>query len=175
MSYRGSNRNVKEIAKALGVGAVLEGSVRRIKDRVRINVQLINGATDEHIWAEDYDRELTDVFAIQSELALEIAGVLRAKLSPEEKAAMERKPTQNAEAYLAYVEARAYESEPDKTAEGTRRCEQLLEKAIALDPAFALAHATLSRLDSMVYHEVEPVPVRIEKACLCGASAPVAT
>src|SRR5215470_4380602 len=98
MPYRGKASNVREIGKALGVGAILEGSVRRIGNRVRVNVQLINADTDEHIWAEDYDRDLTDVFAIQTDLAQKIVDQLQAKLSPAEKAQMEHRPTENGEA-----------------------------------------------------------------------------
>src|SRR5213082_4196818 len=105
MPYRGKTSNVREIGKALGVATILEGSVRRIGNRVRVNVQLINADTDEHIWAEDYDRELTDVFAIQTDLAQKIASELQAKLSPGEKTQMQRKPTEHGEAYLAFVEA----------------------------------------------------------------------
>ena len=103
MPYRGKTSNVREIGKALGVGAILEGSVRRIGNRVRVNVQLINADTDEHLWAEDYDRDLTDVFAIQTDLAQQIVRELQAKLSPIEKAQIERRPTENSEAYLAFV------------------------------------------------------------------------
>src|SRR5437867_2251593 len=106
MSYRGSGtRNAREIGKALGVSTLLEGSVRRIGNRVRVNVQLINADNDEHIWAEDYDRDLTDVFAIQTDLAQKIASAPQAKLSPNEKARLTRKPTENGEAYLAFVQA----------------------------------------------------------------------
>ena len=105
MPYRGKPTNVREIGKALGVATILEGSVRRIGNRVRVNVQLINADNDQHIWAEDYDRDLTDVFAIQTDLAQKIADELRAKLSPTEKAQMERQPTENGEAYLAFVQA----------------------------------------------------------------------
>src|SRR5216684_4425819 len=91
MSYRGSGtRNAREIGKTLGVATLLEGSVRRIGNRVRVNVQLINAENDEHIWAEDYDRELTDVFAIQTDLAQKIVYTLQAKLSPNEKARLDR-------------------------------------------------------------------------------------
>src|SRR6266568_6150779 len=86
MPYRGKGSNVREIGKALGVATLLEGSVRRVGNRVRVNVQLINTENDEHLWAEDYDRELTDVFAIQTDLARKIASELQAKLSPSEKA-----------------------------------------------------------------------------------------
>src|SRR5437868_14229441 len=105
MPYRDKASSAREIGKALGVSTILEGSVRRIGNRVRVNVQLINADTDEHMWAEDYDRDLTDVFAIQSDLAQKIAGELQAKLSPTEKAQIERKPTENSEAYLAFVQA----------------------------------------------------------------------
>src|SRR6201989_1537142 len=106
MSYRGEGmRNAREIGKTLGVGTLLEGSVRRIGNRVRVNVQLINANSDEHIWAEDYDRDLTDVFAIQTDLAQKISDALQAKLSPAEKSRIERKPTENGEAYLAFVQA----------------------------------------------------------------------
>src|SRR2546429_1829441 len=102
MPYRGKASNVREIGKALGVGAVLEGSVRRVGNRVRVNVQLICADTDEHLWAEDYDRDLTDGFAIQTDLAQKIVRELQAKLSPMEKAQIERRPTENGEAYLAF-------------------------------------------------------------------------
>src|SRR5213082_3205118 len=105
MPYRGKASNLREIGKTLGVGAILEGSVRRIGNRVRVNVQLINADTDEHMWAVDYDRDLTDVFAIQTDLAQKIASELQAKLSPGEKTQMQRKPTEHGEAYLAFVEA----------------------------------------------------------------------
>src|SRR5205823_2641533 len=91
MPYRGKDKNVKEIGKALGVSAILEGSVRKAGNRVRVNVQLINAVNDEHIWSDVYDRDLTDVFAIQTDLAQKIAKELQAKLSPTEKVMMTRK------------------------------------------------------------------------------------
>src|SRR3954469_15409172 len=91
MPYRGKEKNVKEIGKALGVSAILEGSVRKAGNRVRVNVQLINAENDEHVWSEVYDRDLTDVFAIQTDLARKIAEELHAKLSPSEKALINRK------------------------------------------------------------------------------------
>src|SRR5213596_3264094 len=105
MPYRGHTSNIREIAKTLGVSSVLEGSVRREGNRVRVNVQLINANNDEHLWANNYDRDLTDVFAIQTDLAHEIADALQAKLSPSEKAQLERKPTQNPQAYLVFMQA----------------------------------------------------------------------
>ena len=114
MSYRGEGtRNAREIGKALGVATLLEGSVRRIGNRVRVNVQLINASNDEHIWAEDYDRDLTDVFAIQTDLAQKIASALQAKLSPNEKALLDHRPTQNPDAYLLFVQAHGYASQRD--------------------------------------------------------------
>lgn len=104
MPYRDHPESVQKIGKALGVSAILEGSVRKIGNRVRINVQLINAENDRHIWAEDYDRELTDVFAIQTDLAQKIAKELNAQLSPSEKERILQKPTENGEAYLAFVE-----------------------------------------------------------------------
>src|SRR6185369_3828221 len=105
MAYRDKAKSVREIGKELGVSALLEGSVRREGNKVRVNVQLINATNDEHIWANNYDRDLTDVFAIQTDLAHVIADALQAKLSPSEKAQIERKPTENTEAYLAFMEA----------------------------------------------------------------------
>src|ERR1700750_801133 len=106
MSYRGEGmRNAREIGKTLGAGTLLADSVRRLGNRVRVNVQLINANNDEPIWAEDYDRDLTDVFAIQTDLAQKISDALQAKLSPAEKSRIERKPTENGEAYLAFVQA----------------------------------------------------------------------
>ena len=95
MGYRGKEKNARQIGKELGVSAILEGSVRREGKRVRVNVQLINAENDQHLWAEDYDRDLTDVFAIQTDLAQKIAHELRAQLSPSEEVQMTRKPTEN--------------------------------------------------------------------------------
>ena len=163
MSYRGQTRNVREIGKALGVSNILEGSVRRSGNKVRVNVQLIDATNDEHIWAEDYDGDLTDVFKIQTDLAHQIAAALQAKLSPMEKAQMERKPTENGEAYLAFVQAHnvhtAYE-DIDKLKQG----EQLYERAVQLDPKFALAFARYSQLESWILHTFERTPARREKA-----------
>ena len=163
MPYRGKASNVREIGKALGVGAVLEGSVRRVGNRVRVNVQLICADTDEHLWAEDYDRELTDVFAIQTDLAQKIAEALQAKLSPGEKSRMERKPTENGEAYLAFVQAQNLTcavEDFDKLKQG----EQLYERAVQLDPNFALALARSSLLQSWIVHTFDRTPERREKA-----------
>jgi len=164
MPYRGKTSNVREIGKALGVGAILEGSVRRAGNRVRVNVQLIDANTDEHIWANDYDRDLTDVFAIQTDLAQKIASELQAKLSPSEKALMEQKPTQNNEAYLAFVRAHDLWSSSYEDTEKLKLGEQMYQSAIDLDPQFALAYARFSQLESWYVHSFEATPARRQKA-----------
>src|SRR5437899_1464880 len=165
MSYRGDGvRNAREIGKALGVATLLEGSVRRAGNRVRVNVQLINANNDEHIWAEDYDRDLTDVFAIQTDLAQKIASALQAKLSPNEKARLDRRPTQNPDAYLLFVQAHGYASQRDMFRDTSLKAEPLFEQAIKLDPNFALAFASLSMVESWIYHSFDPTPGRREKA-----------
>src|SRR5882724_10323261 len=171
-SYRGTGaRNAREIGKTLGVATLLEGSVRRIGNRVRVNVQLINADTDEHIWAEDYDRDLTDVFAIQTDLAQKIARELQAKLSPTEKAQIERKPTENSEAYLAFLQAHDLFTRMDKFRSNTEKAEQLFEKATKLDPNFAAAFAGLAWVEDWIYHDFDPTPARKEKARAAAETA----
>jgi len=167
MSYRGDGvRNAREIGKTLGVATLLEGSVRRSGNRVRVNVQLINASNDEHIWAEDYDRDLTDVFAIQTDLAQKIASALQAKLSPNEKARLDRRPTQDPNAYLLFIQAHDYANRMDMFRDTSLKAEPVFEQAIKLDPNFALAFADLSMVQSWVYHSFDPVPARREKARL---------
>ena len=163
MQYRGRPTNVRDIGKALGVANILEGSVRRSGNRVRVNVQLIDANTDEHVWANDYDRDVTDVFAIQSDLAREIANALQAKLSPAEKSQMTRKPTENGEAYLAFVQAHdlsCFYEDHGKL----KQSEQLYQRAIDLDPNFALALARYSQLESWMVHDGDRSPERRNKA-----------
>jgi TolB-like protein/cytochrome c-type biogenesis protein CcmH/NrfG len=167
MSYRGEGvRNAREIGKALGVATLLEGSVRRAGNRIRVNVQLINANNDEHLWAEDYDRDLTDVFAIQTDLAQKIASALQAKLSPNEKARLDRRPTQNPDAYLLFLQAHDYANRMDLFHGSSSKAVPLFEQAIKLDPNFALAFAGLSMAESWLYHSSDPVPARREKARL---------
>jgi len=163
MPYRGKEKNAREIGKALGVSTILEGSVRKSGNRVRVNVQLINAVNDEHIWAEDYDRDLTDVFAIQTDLAQKIAHELQAKLSPTEKAQMTRKPTENGEAYLAFVQAHNLHRHLEDF-DKLKQAGELYERALQLDPNFALAAADYSRLESWIYHNFDQTPPRREKA-----------
>jgi TolB-like protein/Flp pilus assembly protein TadD len=163
MGYRGNAQNAREIGKALGVGAVLEGSVRREGNRVRLNVQLIDARTDRHLWAEDYDRELSDVFAIQTDLAQKIAQELKAQLSPSEKEQILRAPTENGEAYLAFVQANSWHSFFEDVSK-LKEAELLYQRAIQLDPKFSLALANLSILESWIYHTFEPTEMRRELA-----------
>ncbi len=171
MPYRGVTRNVREIGKALGVATILEGSVRRDGNRVRVNVQLIDASNDKHLWAQIYDRELTDVFAIQTDLAQEIASALKATLSPGEQERIERQPTQNSEAYLLCLQAHEIFNRPDRRHDDLARAESLYERAIQLDPKFALAQARLSQLESWSYYAVEPVATRMQKARAAAAEA----
>src|SRR6201993_1689802 len=167
MSYCGDGAgNAREIGKALGVATLLEGSVRRAGNRVRVSVQLINANNDEHIWAEDYDRDLTDVFAIQTDLAQKIASALQAKLSPNEKERLDRQPTQNSEAYLLYVQAHDYATQMDIFHQTSLKAVPLFEQAIKLDPNFALAFAGLSMAESWIYHSTNPTASWRDKARL---------
>ena len=151
--YRTGARNLREIGEALGVAHVLEGTVRRAGNRVRVNAQLINARTDTHIWAETFDRELTDLFAIQSELAGQIVRALRANLSPEEMADLQLSPTTNLEAYDLYIRARdlfRWSGIGDPHENGEKAL-PLLKRALALDPQFALAHYLTSRIHGELY------------------------
>jgi eukaryotic-like serine/threonine-protein kinase len=163
MAYRGKTSNIREIGKALGVSTILEGSVRRVGDRVRLNVELINAENGQAIWAEDYDRDLTDVFAVQTDLATKIAAELKARLSPAEKSRIDRKPTENSEAYLAFVHARNLQSAYEDLGK-LKESEQLYERATELDPKYAVAISRYSQLQSWILHTFEDTPGRREKA-----------
>ena len=137
--YRDTTKPITQIASELGVAYILEGSVRRAGNKVRVTGQLIQAATDQHVWAKAYDRDMTDIFAIQSELSQAIASELKAALSPEEKAQLDRQPTQNTAAYDLYLRARSMDSLSD-----LHKQEQILEQAVAMDPSFARAWADLA-------------------------------
>jgi TolB-like protein len=144
MQYKGeTKKSVKEIAAELGVANILEGSVRLYNNTVRISVQLIRAATDEHLWAEDYDRNFSDIFSIQSEVAQEVAKALKAEISPEEKRIINLKLTTNAEAYNLYLQAGNldYYNEKEKI-----KAIELYKKAIELDPGFSLAYSAIGFL-----------------------------
>ena len=166
MSYRpdGTRSGAREIGKTLGVATLLEGSVRKVGNRVRVNVQLVDAVNDQHLWAEDYDRDLTDVFAIQTDLAEKIATSLQAKLAPSDKVRLDRPPTLNPEAYLLFVQAHDYANRSDHFSDAVSRGEQLYERAIKLDPNFADAFAGLSMVHSWAYHSFDPTAARKDKA-----------
>jgi tetratricopeptide (TPR) repeat protein len=148
MKYKsGLERNLREIAKALGVSHVVEGSVQRAAGRVRVNVQLIDARTDTHLWAEHYDRDVADIFAIQSEIAEQIADQLRTKLSPSEKAAIAERPTTDLVAYAYYTKAKEiniYENWQGAEKPAAQKVE-LLAKATQRDSNFALAYCELAK------------------------------
>ena len=149
--------SLREIGKLLGVANVLEGSVRREGDRVVVNVQLIDAPKDRHLWANRYERTLADSLGLQGELAAEIAEALRVTLSPNEKARIGTKPTDNADAYLVYLQANQIERNPDTLLEDFKKADQLYARAIALDPNFALAHARLASTGAAIFHFYEPL------------------
>ena len=148
--YQSKPRNLAEIAKQLGVANILEGSVQKVADQVRVNVQLINAQTDSHLWAETYDRKLTDIFGVESEIAKRIAESLQTKLGGREEQALAVKPTNNPEAYDAYLRGLAY-SLKVVTPASKVGAKKYLREAVRLDPKFALAWALLSRVDSFSY------------------------
>ena len=149
MKYKsGAGRDLREIAKALGVAHVVEGSVQRAGGKVRVTVQLIDARSDAHVWGEHYDRDLADVFAIQSEIAEQIASQLQAKLSPDEKAAIDERPTADLKAYALYTEARAIGVWDDQPQKNLLRKVALLEQATKRDPKFALAWCALAKLQT---------------------------
>lgn len=150
----GRRPNLREIAQQLGVAHILEGSVQRAGGRVRVSAQLIDARTDGHLWAERYDRPLTDVFAIQTEIAQTIADQLKAKLSTTEKAALAEKPTADIEAYDLYVRAnvlRASTTFDLQVKENLREAARLLEAAVTRDPSFFLAYCRLAEVHDLIY------------------------
>ncbi|MDP2471347.1 MAG: tetratricopeptide repeat protein [Candidatus Palauibacterales bacterium] len=146
MEYKGVNRNIRQIAEELGVATVVEGGVQRAGNRVRINMQLIEAATDRHLWAETYDEELTaaNVFAIQSDLAKKIASALQATLTPEVALRIEERPTESLEAYDLYVRGRFILDNRGSTREGVESAAALYRQAIEADATYALAYAELA-------------------------------
>jgi TolB-like protein/Tfp pilus assembly protein PilF len=151
MSFKTRERNVREIAAALGTTTILEGTVRRVGDRVRIVAQLIDAQTDDHLWADTYDRDLTDIFAIQTDVALQIAAALRAELSPGEQSRIRRRPTHDLHAYQLYLQGRHCFNR--YTAEGFRLGIRYFEQAVAEDPGFALAHVALAQTYAQLPNE----------------------
>ena len=144
MQYRDSKKSLRQIGEELGVAYILEGSVRRAGKTVRVTGQLINARTDEHVWAKLYDRDLTDVFAIQSELAQAIATALQAAISPEEKSLIEQRPTDNIAAYELVLKSREWSNVPSAGRSELEESRRLLQRAIQLDPNYAIAYADLA-------------------------------
>ena len=149
--YQSKPGNLSEIAKQLGVENILEGSVQKVADQVRVNVQLIQAASQSHLWADTYDRKVVDIFGVETEIAKAIAESLQAKLTGGEQRALAVKPTNNAEAYDAYLRGLAFETRASTTPEELQKAVRFYERAVQLDPAFALAWARLSRANSEVY------------------------
>jgi serine/threonine-protein kinase len=149
----GERRNLREIGRQLGVAHLLEGSVQRSANRVRVMAQLVDARTDGHLWAQTYDRDLADVFAIQSEIAQAIADQLQAKISPREKAAISQPPTTDLEANKLYVQAKEFDSTTQASDEKQNllKATGLLEEAVARDPRFVLAYCVASRIHSYLY------------------------
>jgi serine/threonine protein kinase/Tfp pilus assembly protein PilF len=154
--YQSRPKNLRDIAKQLGVANILEGSVQKVADQVRVNVQLINAQTDSHLWAESYDRKLTDIFGVESDIAKRIADSLQAKLTGREAQALAVKPTNNPEAYDAYLRglafvARSQYSTSSYSPDLVWKAIGFYERAVQLDPKFAIAWARLSRVNALIY------------------------
>ena len=151
LQYKNTTKNLRQIAEELGVNTVLEGTVQKVNDRVRINVQLINAETDEHLWAQDYDRSLADVFAIQSEVAEEIAHQLKVAFTDKEKIQVVKIPTNNLDAYSLYIRANAlYDISGNDTA-GILSSLQMMQQVVKLDSNFTLAWCKLLQMHTDQY------------------------
>ena len=164
----GAERNLREIGRQLGVAYIMEGSVQRARDRLRINAELIDARTDAHIWAETYDRTAADLFAIQSELALSIVTQLKAKLSAQQKAEIEERPTQDLDAFELYLQAKAivdsYLNATDVRA-ALLQALKSLDEAIQRDPNFVSAYCYTARAnDLLFFFDLDPTPDRISLA-----------
>jgi TolB-like protein/Tfp pilus assembly protein PilF len=149
--YKNTSQNLSEIANQLGVANLLEGSVQKTNDQVRVNVQLIRAANDSHLWAETYDRRLTDIFSVESEVAKAIADQLRAHLSGREEQVIAAKPTDNPDAYDAYLRGLAYTLKTGDSPANALGAKKYLTEAVRLDPQFALSWALLSYVDALGY------------------------
>lgn len=165
LPFRGkAGKNLRQIGETLGVATILEGSVRRDGSQVAVTVQLIDARTDRHIWANRYDRTMSNALTLQGELAREIADALHARLSPEEKARVSTRPTDNADAYVLYLRARHLERKPDVLLEDLSAAEQLFSQAVELDPQFAIAHAMLAITRAEIFHFHQPLARWRQKA-----------
>jgi TolB-like protein/Tfp pilus assembly protein PilF len=149
--YKKTHQKLSEIAKQLGVANLLEGSVQKTNDQVRVTVQLIRAANDSHLWAETFDRRLTDIFSVESEVAKAIADKLRAKLTGQEEEVITARPTNNPQAYDAYLRGLAYTLKTGNSPANTLGAQKYLREAVRLDPKYALAWALLSYVDALGY------------------------
>src|SRR5205823_1048527 len=145
-------------ARQLGVAHILEGSVQKYGDAVRVNVQLIKAANDSHLWADTFDRKLTDIFSVESEVAKDIADQLQVHLTSREKQVIAAKPTDNPEAYDAYLRGVAYTLKTQNTPANYLGAQKYFKEAVRLDPKFALAWALLSYVDARGYHTTNLQP-----------------
>src|SRR5215216_301598 len=164
--YKSAPENLREIAKQLGVAHVLEGSVQKSGDTVRVNVQLINAATDTHLWSDTFDRKLTDLLSVESEVAKTIADQLRAKLTGQEQEVIAAKPTDNVQAYDAYLRGLAYTLKTGFAPANSLGAQKYLKQAVQLDPNFALGWALLSYVDASGYltQSLQPTETLREEA-----------
>src|SRR6266513_596958 len=164
--YKSAPENLPEIAKQLGVAHIVEGSVQKSGDAVRVNVQLIKAANDSHLWAETFDRKLTDIFSVESDVAKAIAEQLRATLTGREEKVIAAKPTDNPEAYDAYLRGLAYTLKTYPTSANVLGAQKYLREAVRLDPKFALGWALLSYVDARGYitQSVQPTADLREEA-----------
>jgi len=156
--YKSAPENLPEIARQLGVAHILEGSVQKSGDAVRVNVQLIKAANDSHLWGDTFDRKLTDIFSVESEVAKAIADQLRVHLSGREEQVIAAKPTDNPEAYDAYLRGLAYTLKTAATPANALGAQKYLREAVRLDPKFALSWALLSYVDALGYITLSPQP-----------------
>ncbi|MGA7920724.1 MAG: tetratricopeptide repeat protein [Candidatus Acidiferrales bacterium] len=170
LAFRDKPITAQQVGQQLGAAYVLEGSIRRAGNRVRITAQLVEASTRHPVWAERYDRQLEDVFAIQEEIARNIAQALRITLTPQEEKTMARKPTENPQAYDFYLRGRSYTRR-----ENLDYALQMFEQAIQLDPNFALAHAGIAHLCGVIYEIREQSPKWIERGlAACGRATALA-
>jgi TolB-like protein len=162
--YKSAPENLPEIARQLGVAHILEGSVQKAGDQVHINAQLIRAATGEHLWAESYDRKLENIFSVEAEVATAVAEALKAKLSGAEQQALAQKPTNNPEAYDAYLRGLAYSLRPGWNQPNNLASVKHLSEAVKLDPKFGVAWAWLARESALGYFNQIDVPALRETA-----------
>jgi len=172
-NYKSAPKNLRDVAKQLGVAHILEGSVQKSGDAVRVNVQLIKAATDSHLWSDTFDRKLTDIFSVESEVSKAIADQLQAKLTGHEEEVIAAKPTDNPRAYDAYLRGLAYTLKTGFTPANSLGAQKYLKEAVRLDPKFALGWALLSYVDASGYltQSLQPTVALREEARAAAETA----